>query len=1005
METDIFGNPIIPTYDEAAAEATGQEQPRLKKVPSPEGELLAAPRRLVPDVTTPEIIAAGAAQEAIETDYWMLSDRRVAEYRNQAVKVAETLGYDFLQMHPRLRGRKAQPHEDVYETLLIARSEHPEAFKDIPITEEEILAHSNAQLRAEWDDAEKVLSAAPDTILAKSVPEYVGRIGVGATDEINLPLAVVTAGFGSAANLGRLMLVEGGLSIVGEAATLPKQFRMAEQLDLEKPNAAAQLAFAGLIGASIPVAVRGGGALVDAGGQVVSYTNREIIARLRNQASDLNAEERAAVHALERKVAAEDVGPSADPTQQVRAIDDAMTDIEEGGAPSEDIPFADAEKVGDLITSAPAKDPEPELPAPARVAPENFAGNLGGFIRDAEGAGYDTPSDYTRVAPPRLLTDMTLDEIDAWQAANIAAGAESTAAGGYQIIRKTLRNLRNRMGLDGSEKFTPELQDRLGVELMRDAGLEGFMAGTLDVDTFGDNLAGIWAALPNQSGRSVYAGDGLNGATVARGRLLSILDGEAYSPTGRPPPMMSRFPASSVVANATDYQFRSDIDGQGVSNPLTRVTEWDEILAGEVVVHERLDGNRYIADGHHRLDLARRLEADGHPPISFNGFVLREADGYSVDQVKAMAAVKNIVTGHATAVDTARVLQVDPSLLEKLTMRHAHEVYGRGLSKLKGGGLDYVTNGLVRENHAAFVGDLTDDVEMQDAILRALTSARPKNIEEARQMAQDAYRAGLARREDGAQGSLFDDADLADTLLKERAQTLAAALRQIRRDRRVFETLVKERDRLSEAGNVIADQANAQRVTTDETALFLIETLVNRAGPLDDALNSAARTTRRNGVRQGVREFTATVRSAAEGGDLRRLLDGDDGELAPSAKADGEGSARDGRGAGTGAEAETEAVDDQTLDMFADPAAGAAGLGQIFDNPKWDAPEVLAQVEVAERDLLADLDGGLELDVPTGRTVEAEDGTPTAETVSARDLLDDLDDDTDFLESLNVCKP
>ena len=79
--------------------------------------------------------------------------------------------------------------------------------------------------------------------------------------------------------------------------------------------------------------------------------------------------------------------------------------------------------------------------------------------------------------------------------------------------------------------------------------------------------------------------------------------------------------------------------------------------------------------------------------------------------------------------------------------------------------------------------------------------------------------------------------------------------------------------------------------------------------------------------------------------------------------------------------------------------AGGGLLGNAFDDPAPDAPAVAGQIAAAENDLRQALEAGGDFDVPTGRVI---DGAP--ETVTAGDLMADLDADDDFLGALDVCK-
>lgn len=95
------------------------------------------------------------------------------------------------------------------------------------------------------------------------------------------------------------------------------------------------------------------------------------------------------------------------------------------------------------------------------------------------------------------VTEMTVDEIiaasDGWRE---QFGTTSGAAGAYQIIKPTLVQLKKDLGLKGSEKFTPVLQDRMGEKLCQKRGADQFLAGKLSLTAFGNNLAREWASFP-----------------------------------------------------------------------------------------------------------------------------------------------------------------------------------------------------------------------------------------------------------------------------------------------------------------------------------------------------------------------------------------------------------------------------------------------------------------------------------------------------------------------------
>ncbi len=122
------------------------------------------------------------------------------------------------------------------------------------------------------------------------------------------------------------------------------------------------------------------------------------------------------------------------------------------------------------------------------------------------------------------FTDMTINEVIAWQKNSTDGGMASSAAGRYQFIRKTLTGLRDQQGLTGNELFDEKMQDRLASVQLNARGLDKFLSGKMDEHTFMKNLSKEWASLPkDMNGASYYAGDGLNKAGVsAQDTLASI---------------------------------------------------------------------------------------------------------------------------------------------------------------------------------------------------------------------------------------------------------------------------------------------------------------------------------------------------------------------------------------------------------------------------------------------------------------------------------------------------
>lgn len=130
--------------------------------------------------------------------------------------------------------------------------------------------------------------------------------------------------------------------------------------------------------------------------------------------------------------------------------------------------------------------------------------------------GYDAVQHGARRKPAKLPTQMTIAEIYHWID---ATPGQPHAIGRYQFIPATLRRLVRQLGVDRDAMFSKQLQDRLADELLSEAGMAEFRAGEIGRHAFMNNLAKIWAGLPNTSGRSHYHGYAGNKASITWDRF------------------------------------------------------------------------------------------------------------------------------------------------------------------------------------------------------------------------------------------------------------------------------------------------------------------------------------------------------------------------------------------------------------------------------------------------------------------------------------------------------
>ena len=130
--------------------------------------------------------------------------------------------------------------------------------------------------------------------------------------------------------------------------------------------------------------------------------------------------------------------------------------------------------------------------------------------------GYDAVQHGAKIRPPAPPTALTIAQINEWID---ATPGQHHAIGRYQFIPATLRRLVHALDVPPEAIFSPDLQDRLALELVMEAGYSDFLGGGIERSNFLDNLAKVWAGLPTASGKSYYHGKWGNRATIARARF------------------------------------------------------------------------------------------------------------------------------------------------------------------------------------------------------------------------------------------------------------------------------------------------------------------------------------------------------------------------------------------------------------------------------------------------------------------------------------------------------
>jgi hypothetical protein len=333
--------------------------------------------------------------------------------------------------------------------------------------------------------------------------------------------------------------------------------------------------------------------------------------------------------------------------------------------------------------------------------------------------------------------------------------------------------------------------------------------------------------------------------------------------------VVARYEIDELNVDAKSFQFKEGGDEFGVTERLKDITKWDPGKAGTVYVYEQADGKLFIADGHQRLGLAKRIKKQNpKQDIFLLGHIMREKDGISRDQAMATAAMKNISEGTGTVLDAVKVLRGDKKLFAELPPRSALVRMARNIVNIEDDeAFGLFVNGLVSPQQASVVGRMIpEDPVMQRAAMNVIAKVKPENEVQTEAVTRQVMDSGTEKVN---QESLFGDRIEEESLYFERAKVLDNAIKILQRDKSAFNTIVRNQTKFESAGNKLVRSANEQKIQKDAEAIDLIQTLANRRGQLSDDLTAAARAAKRDGKYGSATDsFVEAVRGAVGRGDF-----------------------------------------------------------------------------------------------------------------------------------------
>ncbi len=306
-------------------------------------------------------------------------------------------------------------------------------------------------------------------------------------------------------------------------------------------------------------------------------------------------------------------------------------------------------------------------------------------------------------------------------------------------------------------------------------------------------------------------------------------------------------PVASLHLDPVRLQYKMNTNRDGVTATLSEVTRWDVYLGGTLIAwRDPADGKDYVCDGHHRLDLCRRLGVREVSVLWIEAADAREA--------RAISARINIGQGHGNAVEAARFLR-DAGVSVESLREHGISLKNRVtadavvLARLGSGAFARLLTGRLSEAVALAVARHLGDHARQDELINLLDRQRReislRVVEEmARELASTPTRQAPRRTLFGVE---------AESLFVQRCEVKAHVRAELRRDASDYAAVSSARraERVSAAGNVLVVDANKANADRAARLLDLFDRLASLTGPIAAAIDEATRQYAEAGTSRG----------------------------------------------------------------------------------------------------------------------------------------------------------
>lgn len=298
------------------------------------------------------------------------------------------------------------------------------------------------------------------------------------------------------------------------------------------------------------------------------------------------------------------------------------------------------------------------------------------------------------------------------------------------------------------------------------------------------------------------------------------------------------FKPSELKTNAKLFQYKENSDEEGKTDIMNGVEEWSAQDSGIVIVWESKEGQRYIADGHQRLGLAKRLNDEN---IRLDGVLYREVDGYTPEDVRMIAAKKNIAEGSGTPIDTAKILREiggADNYPASLPRRGAMYEYGIALSRLGDEAFEKVINGYVTPAQGALIANIIrTDYAKQSVAIDVVAQEGIETLSETELMARQVLSTPTETVE---QTNLFGTQQILQSSAVEKIKIIDGAIKQLKKSKNLMAHLGNNSKAIEKNGNKLNKKNNEELKKSAEVAIEVVKKQAFYEGVISDKANELA---------------------------------------------------------------------------------------------------------------------------------------------------------------------